>query len=207
MPDPSQLSALVRLYDDPSQTVRTAVLAELAGWDDGLESALRTLDDPPSDEVVAAVLAAVASRHEDMTEEAAEQMMAETAAAVADELIAEELAETLSEDRPRKRPRFTVGQLVRHRRYGYRGVIVARDEVCLAPDEWYEANRTQPDREQPWYHVLVHDSENVTYAAQSSLRPDDSDDAVEHPWVDLFFDGRQGARYLRNDHPWPPGQE
>jgi heat shock protein HspQ len=198
MPDPSQLSALVRLYDDPSQTVRTAVLAELAGWDDGLESALRTLDDPPSDEVVAAVLAAVASRFEDMPEEALELAMRETAA---------EVAEEISEKRPRKRPRFTVGQLVRHRRYGYRGVIVARDEVCLAPDEWYRSNRTQPDREQPWYHVLVHDSENVTYAAQDSLRADDSDDAVEHPWVDLFFDGRQGARYLRNDHPWPPGQE
>lgn len=52
---------------------------------------------------------------------------------------------------------FEPGQLVRHRRYGYRGVVVDRDEFCEADDEWYSKNQTQPDRDQPWYHVLVED--------------------------------------------------
>ena len=54
--------------------------------------------------------------------------------------------------------RFQPGHLVRHRRYGYRGVVVALDLECGAGDDWYRSNRTQPDRDQPWYHVLVHGS-------------------------------------------------
>ena len=52
---------------------------------------------------------------------------------------------------------FEIGDTVRHRRYGYRGIIVERDLSCKASDDWYLGNRTQPEREQPWYHVLVHD--------------------------------------------------
>ena len=53
---------------------------------------------------------------------------------------------------------FDVGTLVRHRRYGYRGVIVAFDATCQASDQWYYSNQTQPSHDQPWYHVLVHES-------------------------------------------------
>lgn len=98
---------------------------------------------------------------------------------------------------------FCPGQLVRHVRYGYRGVVVEVNTVCRAPDDWYEANRTQPDRQQPWYHVLVDGSDNVTYAAQSSLTVDDSLAPVEHPLIVVFFDDFDRGQYLRNDQPWP----
>jgi heat shock protein HspQ len=81
--------------------------------------------------------------------------------------------------------RFEIGQLITHRRYGYRGVIVAYDSSCQAPDSWYRSNQTQPDRQQPWYHVLVHGSPVTTYAAQTSLEADDSGLPIEHP---LAFD-------------------
>jgi hemimethylated DNA binding protein len=98
---------------------------------------------------------------------------------------------------------FQVGELVRHRRYGYRGVIVARDESCQASADWYWSNRTQPDRHQPWYHVLVHGDEQVTYAAQSSLIEDDSGDPVQHRLLPYFFERFDGGGYIRNDRPWP----
>jgi heat shock protein HspQ len=100
-------------------------------------------------------------------------------------------------------PQFRIGQLVAHRRYGYRGVIVAFDHSCTAPDDWYQSNRTQPDREQPWYHVLVHSSNSMTYAAQSSLLPDDSGQPIEHPLVDYFFSEFTDEGYVRNAQPFP----
>ncbi len=101
------------------------------------------------------------------------------------------------------RPQFGPGELVHHRRYGYRGVVVDWDPYCTASDNWYLSNKSQPDRNQPWYHVLVHQSEIVTYAAQTSLEPDESGEPVEHPWVDLFFEEFAGDAYIRNDRPWP----
>lgn len=100
-------------------------------------------------------------------------------------------------------PAFEPGQLVRHRRYGYRGVIVSRDRSCQAPDEWYFANQTQPDRNQAWYHVLVHDSTSMTYAAESSLEADDSGLPINHLWVDEFFSDFLHGKYVRNDRPFP----
>ena len=97
---------------------------------------------------------------------------------------------------------FRPGQLVRHRRYRYRGLIVDVTPFCVAPDEWYHLNQTQPERNQPWYHVLVHGTETVTYAAQTSLMNDDSGGIIEHPLVDAFFSKFTGDAYVRNNRPW-----
>ena len=72
------------------------------------------------------------------------------------------------------RPRFAPGDLVRHRRYGYRGVVVDSDPECLADEAWYQSNKTQPKKDQPWYHVLVHGGGQLTYPAETSLEPDPS---------------------------------
>ena len=98
---------------------------------------------------------------------------------------------------------FRPGQLVRHRRYGYRGVVVDSDPFCKAPDSWYLRNQTQPARNQPWYHVLVDGSSTATYAAQTSLVEDDDAAPVTHPLVAVFFSEFNGQSYVRNDRPWP----
>jgi heat shock protein HspQ len=108
------------------------------------------------------------------------------------------------EEKDATEPRFEPGQLVVHRRYGYRGVVVAFDDTCEAEDDWYLTNQTQPSRDQPWYHVLVHDSEQITYAAQTSLQADDSDQQINHPLVEHFFSSFSDGQYLRNDEAWPP---
>ena len=72
-------------------------------------------------------------------------------------------------------PLFLPGDLVKHRAYGYRGVIVAVDGHCKADPEWYMSNKTQPDREQPWYHVIVHGTETCTYACLLYTSPSPRD--------------------------------
>lgn len=104
-----------------------------------------------------------------------------------------------------KRPRFQPGDLVIHKRYGYRGVVVAFDKQCEASDAWYTAKQTQPDRMQAWYHVLVDGSNHTTYAAESNLAPDQSGECILHPWVNDFFSSFEGTHYIRNDTPWPHG--
>ena len=97
---------------------------------------------------------------------------------------------------------FARGQIVRHRRYGYRGVIVEVDATCKADEAWYRANLTQPDRGQPWYHVLVDGSTATTYAAQTSLIADEGRVEVRHPLIALYFSGFEAGRYTRNETPW-----
>lgn len=91
---------------------------------------------------------------------------------------------------------FQVGEIVHHKRYDYRGVIAQADEGCVAPDEWYFKNRTQPDREQPWYHVLV-DGGAETYVAEENLELDPSGEEVKHPYVPRMFTMFIRGRYHR----------
>ncbi len=102
------------------------------------------------------------------------------------------------------KPKYQRGQIVRHKRYGYRGFIVDFDLECHADEQWYQSNQTRPDRSQPWYHVLVQDTDGTTYAAQENLQEDMSGRPIEHPLIAQFFSGFIDGRHIRNDQPWPP---
>ena len=92
---------------------------------------------------------------------------------------------------------FEPGSLVHHRLYGYRGVIVSQDAYCMAGDSWYQSNKTQPPRDQPWYHVLVHDSGGLsTYVAQSNLQDDETGEPVSHPRIGCYFEAFKDGRYI-----------
>ena len=77
---------------------------------------------------------------------------------------------------------------------------------CGASDEWYNRNRSQPERDQPWYHVLVDGSDVITYAAQTSLMAEEAPSPIAHPLIAYFFAGFGGGRYDRNDRNWPGWQ-
>ena len=68
--------------------------------------------------------------------------------------------------------RFQVGLLVRHKLFDYRGVVFDADATFQASEEWYETMaRSRPPKDEPWYHVLVHDAEHTTYVAERNPRP------------------------------------
>lgn len=79
---------------------------------------------------------------------------------------------------------------------------MAADSLCLACDAWYHGNATQPNRNQPWYHVLVDESVCATYAAEESLVADPSRRPVSHPLVATYFERFLGGRYIRNAKPF-----
>ena len=92
---------------------------------------------------------------------------------------------------------YSVGQVIHHKLFDYRGVVVGVDPVFKLSDEWYEhVARSRPPRDQPWYHVLVHDTHQVTYVAQRNLELDDSGEPIEHPLLDRHFDRFENGCYF-----------
>ena len=93
--------------------------------------------------------------------------------------------------------RFSVGDLVQHRLFNYRGVIVDVDPVFMLSDAWYEqVARSRPPKDQPWYRVLVHNSEDETYVAERNLAPDPVIAPIAHPRVEAFFTAFENGRYV-----------
>ena len=93
--------------------------------------------------------------------------------------------------------RFSVGQIIHHKRFDYRGVIVDVDPVFQGTDEWYEQMaRSRPPKDRPWYHVLVHDADVETYVAERHLEADPSGAPIRHRYVDQFFTGLEDGVYL-----------
>jgi heat shock protein HspQ len=97
---------------------------------------------------------------------------------------------------------FGPGDLVRHRMFEYRGVVVDVDAAFSLSEEWYEqVARSRPPKDQPWYHVLVHDAEHTTYVAERNLETDVAGQPVHHPLIDDCFDEFRDGRYLRHERP------
>ena len=98
------------------------------------------------------------------------------------------------------RVKFSVGELVHHRLFDYRGVIVDMDRDFQGAEEWYEAvAKSRPPKNRPWYHVLVHGSDHFTYVAERNLEADDSLEPINHPMVDEFFSKFDNGRYISNE--------
>jgi heat shock protein HspQ len=101
--------------------------------------------------------------------------------------------------------RFSIGDVVRHRVFDFRGVIFDVDPVFANSEEWYEAipAAIRPSKDQPFYHLLAEnaDSTYVAYVSQQNLLPDETDEPVDHPAIGGLFADYEGGRYrLRSEH-------
>ncbi len=92
--------------------------------------------------------------------------------------------------KPRK-AKFGIGQVVRHRKYPFRGIIYDVDPVFANTDEWWLAipEEVRPRKDQPFYHLFAEnaDTEYVAYVSEQNLLPDTSGDPVRHPQVEEMF--------------------
>ncbi|WP_109356785.1 heat shock protein HspQ [Sphingorhabdus sp. EL138] len=94
---------------------------------------------------------------------------------------------------------FTIGDVVKHRLFDFRGVIYDIDPVFANSDEWYDAipKDLQPSKDQPFYHLLAEnaDSSYVAYVSQQNLLEDDSGEPVMHPEVGRMFKAEDDGKY------------
>jgi heat shock protein HspQ len=92
---------------------------------------------------------------------------------------------------------FSVGDLVHHSLFNYRGVVVDVDPEFMLSEAWYDTVAvSRPPKDEPWYRVLVHNATHETYVAERNLAPDSSGEPVVHPMVDFQFSGFKNGRYL-----------
>ena len=97
------------------------------------------------------------------------------------------------------RARFAIGDVVRHKRHDFRGVVFDIDPVYANSDEWYESipEGQRPDRDQPFYHLLAENEESsyVAYVSQQNLLMEKDAAPVDHPQVRQLFEDFRGGRY------------
>jgi len=98
------------------------------------------------------------------------------------------------------RAEYDIGDVVHHKMFGYRGVIVDVDPCFVGTDAWYDSvAQSRPPKDRPWYHVLRHGCERQTYVAERNLEPDTTGMPIDHPLLPLAFDAYQDGRYHRRD--------
>ncbi len=104
--------------------------------------------------------------------------------------------------------KYTVGQVVRHRIYSFRGVIFDIDPIFNNTEEWWlaiPADR-RPKKEQPFYHLLAENAETeyVAYVSEQNLLPDASGEPLRHPQIEEMFvmadDGSYRPLFLQQPH-------
>jgi heat shock protein HspQ len=99
--------------------------------------------------------------------------------------------------------KFTIGQVVRHRLYPFRGIVFDIDPVFANTEEWYQSipAERRPSKDQPFYHLYAEnaDTEYVAYVSEQNLLPDASSEPLRHPQVAEIFEKDERGSYRRRN--------
>lgn len=103
-----------------------------------------------------------------------------------------------------KEPLFNIGDIVKHRIYPFRGVIIDVDPEFSNTEEWYQSipAEIRPSRNQPYYHLMAENTETfyTAYVSQQNLVKDGENGPLEHPDLEEIFSGIDKGKYqLRNE--------
>lgn len=93
---------------------------------------------------------------------------------------------------------YSVGLIMRHKRYDYSCVIFSWDPLCMMPPDWMEnldLYHLSKGITQPFYSVLLEDG-TCNYVAQEDLEPHPSPTEISHPDIDLYFSEFAGNHYV-----------
>ena len=97
-----------------------------------------------------------------------------------------------------RQAKYSVGQVVRHRFYPFRGVVFDIDPVFDNTEEWWESipEDIRPHKQQPFYHLLAENAETeyITYVSEQNLLPDETGQPLRHPQLaELFTEDENGG--------------
>lgn len=92
--------------------------------------------------------------------------------------------------------KFSIGQIVHHKLFDYRGVIFEIDPVFMLGDEWYQqVAKSRPPKDKPWYHVMVDNAVHTTYVAQQNLEVAKDLQPIDHPDIGELLGDFDNGRY------------
>lgn len=91
---------------------------------------------------------------------------------------------------------FSIGQVIVHKKFNYRGVIFDVDAEYNGTEKWYEqVAKSRPPKDKPWYHVLVDGQLMTTYVAEQHLELDAAPEPITHPLTEDYFDSFEEGSY------------
>jgi heat shock protein HspQ len=102
-----------------------------------------------------------------------------------------------------RQAKFSIGQVVRHRLYPFRGVVFDIDPVFANTEEWWESipRDIRPRRDQPFYHLYAENDETeyVAYVSEQNLVLDTSGEPLRHPQIsEAFVRHNDGSFRMKN---------
>ena len=97
--------------------------------------------------------------------------------------------------------KFSIGNVVKHKHFDFRGVIYDVDFKFNNSEKWYWSipKDVRPRKNQPYYHLLAENNE-ITYEAyvsEQNLIIDDSNKPIKHPLINEIFSGKKGSGYFK----------
>ncbi|MBF9234558.1 heat shock protein HspQ [Microvirga alba] len=95
--------------------------------------------------------------------------------------------------------KFSIGQVVRHRLFEFRGLIFDVDPEFDNTEEWWLAipEEIRPPKEQPFYHLFAENAETeyIAYVSEQNLLLDHSSEPLRNPLIGEMFTLDQSGLY------------
>ena len=100
--------------------------------------------------------------------------------------------------------KFSIGDIVKHKYFNFRGVIYDIDFEFNNSEKWYRSipKDVRPRKDQPFYHLLAENNE-ITYEAyvsEQNLITDNSGEPVQHPLIKEIFSEKKGSAYYKRSN-------
>lgn len=101
--------------------------------------------------------------------------------------------------------KYRIGDVVKHRKYPFRGVVFDVDPVFSNAEEWWLSipADVRPSKDQPFYHLLAENAETeyIAYVSEQNLLPDHDGEPCRHPRIAELFRRDQSGAYKIKSQP------
>jgi heat shock protein HspQ len=89
-----------------------------------------------------------------------------------------------------QKAKFSIGDIVKHKHFEFRGVIYDVDFEFNNSEEWYQSipKNVRPRKDEITYEA---------YVSEQNLLMDDSDEPIKHPLIEEIFSGKKGSTYFK----------
>ena len=101
---------------------------------------------------------------------------------------------------PIQKAKFSIGDIVKHKHFEFRGVIYDVDFEFNNSEEWYQSipKNVRPRKNQPFYHLFAENGHifYVAYVSEQNLLDDSSEELPKHPEIKNLFSHFEDGRFV-----------
>ena len=98
-----------------------------------------------------------------------------------------------------QKAKFGIGQVVKHRKFSFRGVVFDIDPEFSNTEDWWLSipEDVRPRKDQPFYHLFAENEETeyIAYVSEQNLLADTSREPVRHPQIREMFERKRDGTY------------